>query len=132
MRLPLPIACSALALTSGANEGRAEAGRLAVAARGVARGTAQRPVDSDLATMLGYDPFGAANDDAARRHALAVMEMAELQMDHPQFRTGLARACTPRRQPPRGRRLRQPVLASRVQDAELRAEAEAYLARLPR
>lgn len=95
------------------------------------RENAQRPVKIELVAMLGYYQFEAANDDAARRQALAVMEMAEPQMQHPQFRIGLARAYAQLGQPARARQLLQALLTQGVKDAELRAQAETQLARLP-
>lgn len=88
------------------------------------------PVKTDLVAMLGYYQFEAAGDDAARRQALAVMEMAEPHMQHPQFRIGLARAYAQLAQPLRARELLQAVLAGELKDSALRAEAESQLAKL--
>lgn len=88
------------------------------------------PVKTDLVAMLGYYQFQAAGDDAARRQALAVMEMAEPHMQHPQFRIGLARAYAQLAQPLRARELLQALLAGEIKDPGLRAEAEAQLAKL--
>lgn len=97
----------------------------------VRRDLAAQPVKIELVAMLGYYQFEAATDDAARRQALAVMEMAEPQMEHPQFRIGLARAYAQLGQPARARELLQTLLAKGVKDEALRAQAEAQLARLP-
>ena len=46
----------------------------------------------DLIAMLGYYQHAAATDEAARRQAVAVMELAEPHFDHPRFREALAQA----------------------------------------
>ena len=46
----------------------------------------------DLIAMLGYYQHAAATDDAGRRQAVAVMELAEPHFDHPRFREALSKA----------------------------------------
>jgi putative intracellular protease/amidase len=47
---------------------------------------------ADLIAMLGFYQLGAAADEAARRQAVAVMELASPHFHHPQFRQALAKA----------------------------------------
>lgn len=46
---------------------------------------------ADLIAMLGYYHAEAATDDAGKRAALSIMEMAAPHMPHPQLRLGMAR-----------------------------------------
>ncbi len=86
---------------------------------------------TDLVALLGYYQFEAATDDAAGRQALAVMEMAEPHMQHPQFRLGLAKAYAQLAQPTRARQLLQALLAVDALDARLREQARTALQQLP-
>jgi len=88
-------------------------------------------VKTDLVAMLGYYQFEAAADDEARRQALAVMEMAEPHMQHPQFRLGLAKAHAQLAQPQRAKQILQTLLAGDTLQAAQREQAAAMLARLP-
>ncbi len=93
---------------------------------------AQQPptVKTDLIAMLGYYQFEAAADDEARRQALAVMEMAEPHMQHPQFRLGLAKAYAQQAQPQRATQILQALLAADKLEAGLRDQAQALLSQL--
>lgn len=86
---------------------------------------------TDLVAMLGYYQFEAAGDEAARRQALAVMEMAEAHMQHPQFRLGLAKAYAQQAQPQRARQILSALLASDKLEAALRQQAQAAIDKLP-
>jgi hypothetical protein len=86
---------------------------------------------TDLVAMLGYYQFEAAGDEAARRQALAVMEMAEAHMQHPQFRLGLAKAYAQQAQPQRARQILSTLLASDKLEAALRQQAQAAFDKLP-
>ena len=87
-------------------------------------------VKTDLVAMLGYYQFEAAADDEARRQALAVMEMAEPHMQHPQFRLGLAKAYAQQAQPQRATQILQALLAADKLEAGLRDQAQALLSQL--
>lgn len=87
-------------------------------------------VKTDLIAMLGYYQFEAAADDEARRQALAVMEMAEPHMQHPQFRLGLAKAYAQQAQPQRATQILQALLAADKLEAGLRDQAQALLSQL--
>lgn len=74
----------------------------------------------DLIAMLGYYQHGAAVDEAGRRQAVAVMELAAPHFDHPRFRVGLAKAQAALGNPGRARALLQQVLSTRPDDAAAR------------
>jgi putative intracellular protease/amidase len=61
------------------------------AARALLQAHPQR-FKTDLIAMLGYYQHAAATDEAGRRQAVAVMELAEPHFDHPRFRAALAEA----------------------------------------
>lgn len=77
--------------------------------------------NTDLIAMLGYYQFEAATDDAARRQALAVMELAAPHMAHAQFRLGLARAYAKLAQPQQAREVLTALLAADPANADARA-----------
>lgn len=72
----------------------------------------------DLIAMLGHYQHGAAVDEAGRRQAVAVMELAAPHFDHPQFRVSLAKAQAALGNPGRARVLLQQVLTARPDDAD--------------
>jgi putative intracellular protease/amidase len=47
---------------------------------------------TELIAMLGYYQFKSATDDATRRQALAIMQLAEPFFEHPQLKVGMAEA----------------------------------------
>lgn len=82
---------------------------------------------TDLIGMLGYYQFEAAGDDAARRQALSVMELAAPHMPHPRLRVGIARAHAKLGNPKLARELLTALLADKPDFAE----AKKALAELP-
>lgn len=86
-----------------------------------ALGAEPKRFNTDLIAMLGYYQAEAAADDAARRQALAVMELAAPHMAHAQFRLGLARAYTQLAQPQKAREVLTALLAAEPANAEARA-----------
>ena len=66
----------------------------------------------ELAGMLGYYQFEAATDDATRRQALSIMELAAPHMDEPELDVGMARAHAALGAPDRARELVAAVLAA--------------------
>jgi len=85
---------------------------------------------ADLIAMLGVYQFKSAPDDAARRQALAVMELAQPHFDHPQLRLSLAQAHAALGEPARARSLLQALLAGQLDERE-RAAAQKALDALP-
>jgi len=75
---------------------------------------------TDLIAMLGYYQHGAATDDAGRRQAIAVMELAAPHFAHAKFRVGLARAQAALGNTGRARELLRQVLAAQPDDADAR------------
>jgi hypothetical protein len=47
---------------------------------------------TDLIAMLGYHQFTGSTQEAQRRQALQIMELAAPHMSHPQFQAALAQA----------------------------------------
>lgn len=86
---------------------------------------------TDLIAMLGHYQHGAAADDAARRQAIAVMELAAPHFAHPQFRVSLARAHAGQGDHARARALIAQVMAPGHDDEKARSEAGQLLATLP-
>lgn len=86
---------------------------------------------ADLIAMLGYYQHGAAADDAARRQAVAVMELAAPHFQHPKFRLALAKAQAGLGERLRARELLALVAAEGHDDAQARQEARELLARQP-
>lgn len=86
---------------------------------------------TDLIAMLGHYQHGAAADDAARRQAIAVMELAAPHFAHPQFRVSLARAHAGQGDSARARALLAQVMAPGHDDEKARSEASKLLATLP-
>jgi putative intracellular protease/amidase len=86
---------------------------------------------ADLIAMLGHYQHGAAADEAARRQAVAVMELAAPHFQHPQFRLSLAKAQAGLGAQQRARELLALVAAEGHNDARAREEARALLARQP-
>lgn len=85
----------------------------------------------ELIAMLGHYQHGAAADDAARRQAVSVMELAAPHFAHPKFRLALAKAQAGLGQAHRARELLALVAGEGHNDAATRAEAQAMLARMP-
>ncbi|MBH9576869.1 type 1 glutamine amidotransferase domain-containing protein [Inhella proteolytica] len=85
---------------------------------------------ADLIAMLGVFQFKSAPNDAARRQALAVMELAQPHFEHPQLRLTLAQAHAALGEPARARALLQALLAGKLDERE-RAAAQQALAALP-
>ena len=73
---------------------------------------------TDLIAMLGFYQHGAATDDAARRQAISVMELAAPHFTNPRFQFGLAQAQARAGNKDRARELLQLVLAAKPGDAE--------------
>ena len=73
---------------------------------------------TDLIAMLGFHQHGAATDDAARRQAISVMELAAPHFTNPRFQFGLAQAQARAGNKDRARELLQLVLAAKPGDAE--------------
>ena len=73
---------------------------------------------TDLIAMLGFYQHGAAPDDAARRQAILVMELAAPHFSSPRFRFELAQAQARQGNKARARDLLQLVLAAKPGDAE--------------
>jgi putative intracellular protease/amidase len=86
---------------------------------------------TDLIAMLGHHQHGAATDDAARRQAIAVMELAAPHFAHPQFRVSLARAHARQGDSARARALIAQVMAPGHDDDKARTEAGKLLSTLP-
>ena len=86
---------------------------------------------TDLIAMLGHYQHGAATDDAARRQAIAVMELAAPHFAHPQFRVSLARAHAGQGDSVRARALIAQVMAPGHEDDKARIEASKLLSSLP-
>ena len=86
---------------------------------------------TDLIAMLGHHQHGAATDDAARRQAIAVMELAAPHFAHPQFRVSLARAHAGQGDSVRARALIAQVMAPGHEDDKARSEAGKLLSTLP-
>jgi putative intracellular protease/amidase len=86
---------------------------------------------ADLIAMLGYYQHGAATDDAARRQAVAIMELAAPHFAHPQFRLALAKAQAGQGAKARSRELLALVAAEGHDDAQARSEARSLLERQP-
>lgn len=86
---------------------------------------------TDLIAMLGHYQHGVAADDAARRQAIAVMELAAPHFEHPQFRVSLARAHAAQGDSVRARALIAQVMAPGHDDDKARSEANQLLATLP-
>lgn len=74
----------------------------------------------DLVAMLGYYQHEAATDDATRRQALSIMELAAPHFTHPRLRVGMARAHAALGQPDRARALLADVLREAPDDAAAR------------
>jgi hypothetical protein len=68
--------------------------------------------------MLGFYQHGAAPDDAARRQAIALMELAAPHFHNPRFRYELAQAQAGQGNKARARDLLQLVLVAKPGDAE--------------
>jgi len=73
---------------------------------------------TDLIAMLGFYQHGAASDEAARRQAISVMELAAPHFDNRRFRFELAQAQARQGNKVRARELLQLVLAAKPDDAE--------------
>jgi len=73
---------------------------------------------TDLIAMLGFYQHGAATDDAARRQAISVMELAAPHFNNPRFQFRLAQAQAQAGNRGRARELLQRVLAAKPGDAE--------------
>ncbi len=73
---------------------------------------------TDLIAMLGFYQHGAAPDDAARRQAIALMELAAPHFHNPRFRYELAQAQAGQGNKARARDLLQLVLVAKPGDAE--------------
>ena len=73
---------------------------------------------TDLIAMLGFYQHGAAPDDAARRQAIALMELAAPHFHNPRFRCELAQAQAGQGNKARARDLLQLVLVAKPGDAE--------------
>jgi putative intracellular protease/amidase len=86
---------------------------------------------ADLIAMLGHYQHEAATDEAARRAAVSVMELAAPHFKHPRFRLSLAKAHAALGAPQRSRELLQLVAGSDHSDAKARSEALELLARQP-
>jgi hypothetical protein len=86
---------------------------------------------TDLIAMLGHYQHGAATDDAARRQAISVMDLAAPHFAHPQFRVVLARAHAGQGDTARARALIAQVMAPGHNDDKARNEAGKLLATLP-
>ncbi|KPF45916.1 hypothetical protein IP87_14005 [beta proteobacterium AAP121] len=86
---------------------------------------------ADLIAMLGHYQHGAASDEAGRRQAVAVMELAAPHFQHPQFRLLLAKAQAGLGAQQRARELLALVAAEGHTDTRARDEARAMLARQP-
>lgn len=67
----------------------------------------------DLIAMLGYYQFKAATDAAQQRRALAIMELGEPHLPHPQLRLAMAQAQIALGNPAAARTLLQAVLAGK-------------------
>lgn len=80
---------------------------------------------TDLIAMLGYYQFESATDDATRRQALSIMELAEPHMSHPQLKLGIARAHAALGNPKRAREVLTALLADKPDHAEARKALEA-------
>jgi putative intracellular protease/amidase len=78
---------------------------------------------TDLIAMLGYYQFDAATDDATRRQALSIMQLAAPHMPHPQLRFGMARAHAALGEREEARRLLDQVLAAEPDHEGARALA---------
>lgn len=74
----------------------------------------------DLVAMLGYYQHEAATDDAVRRQALSIMELAAPHFPHPRLRVGMARAHLALGAPDRARELLAGVLRETPDDAGAR------------
>jgi putative intracellular protease/amidase len=85
----------------------------------------------ELIAMLGYYQHAAATDEAARRQAVAVMELGATQFAHPQFRLALAKAQAGLGDHRRARELLTLVVGEGHNNAEARDEARTLLARAP-
>ncbi|MCE2914949.1 MAG: type 1 glutamine amidotransferase domain-containing protein [Rubrivivax sp.] len=101
-----------------------------VAVRALLQADAKR-YKTDLIAMLGHYQHGAATDDAARRQAISVMELAAPHFAHPQFRVVLARAHAGQGDTARARALIAQVMAPGHNDDKARSEAGKLLATLP-
>jgi putative intracellular protease/amidase len=86
---------------------------------------------ADLIAMLGHYQHGAAADEAGRRQAVAVMELAAPHFQHPQFRLSLAKAQAGLGAQQRARELLTLVAAEGHKDTKAREEARSLLARQP-
>lgn len=86
---------------------------------------------TDLIAMLGHHQHGAATEDAARRQAIAVMELAAPHFARPQFRVSLARAHAGQGDNDRARALIAQVMAPGHDDDKARGEAAKLLSTLP-
>jgi putative intracellular protease/amidase len=73
---------------------------------------------TDLIAMLGFYQHGAATDDAGRRQAISVMELAAPYFDNPRFRFELAQAQARAGNTLRARELLQQVLLAKPGDAQ--------------
>ena len=73
---------------------------------------------TDLIAMLGFYQHGAAPDDAGRREAISVMELAAPHFSDPRFRFELAQAQAGQGNKARARDLLQLVLAAKPGDAQ--------------
>jgi putative intracellular protease/amidase len=80
---------------------------------------------TDLIAMLGYYQFESANDDATRRQALSIMELAEPHMSHPRLKLGIARAHAALGNPKRAREVLTALLAEKPDNAEARKALDA-------
>jgi putative intracellular protease/amidase len=101
--------------------------RLAV--RAALQGEPQK-YKADLIAMLGVYQFKSAADDATRRQALAIMELAHPHFDHPKLRLTLAEAHAALGQGPQARALLQDLLAEKL-DEGTRGAAQKALDALP-
>jgi putative intracellular protease/amidase len=79
----------------------------------------------ELVAMLGYYQFESATDDATRRQALSIMELAEPHMPHPQLKLGIARAHAALGNPKRAREVLTALLAEKPDNAEARKALDA-------
>jgi len=86
---------------------------------------------ADLIAMLGVYQFKSAADDATRRQALAIMDLAQPHFDHPQLRLTQAQAHAALGQAAQARTLLQALLAEPKLDERARAAAQKALAELP-
>jgi hypothetical protein len=80
---------------------------------------------TDLIAMLGYYQFESATDDATRRQALSIMELAQPHMPHPRLKLGIARAHAALGNPKRAREVLTALLAEHPEHDEARKALEA-------